>query len=83
MKFVSILFYLINILPNHHHPKFLVPKSQVQNIYNKNNKENTKPVDKVKVPDGSIKKFPKKEKPQEPPKPKAPKSIEGALNIVS
>lgn len=65
---------------------FSVPKSQVQNIYSKNIKEDKKSADKVKPQDGN-KKSQKKEKQtqqqQQQPKPKTPKSIESALNTVS
>lgn len=63
----------------------LVPMSQVKNLYksNKNNKENQKPLEKIKVQENGTKKAPKKvEKQQEPGKPKPPKSIESALNSV-
>lgn len=64
--------------------KILVPKSQVQNLYNSNksNKENKKPNEKPKTPENNVKKTQKKEKSQELAKPKPPKSIESALNNV-
>lgn len=63
-----------------------MPKSQLKNLYGnsgKSNKENHKPVDKVKPQENGTKKTQKKEKHSETNKVSKPKSIESALNSVS
>lgn len=64
---------------------FLVPVSQIKNLYKTetiSNKENRKPREK-NVQENGVKKQKKVEKQADVPKQKSPKSIESALTAVS